>query len=198
MQKILLLICTFFITALAGAQIQFGAKAGLNLSNLSVSPSSSLISYNNKAHFNAGLLVLAPVSGNFKLQGELLYSGQGTDSKIAIASTNYKLQYLNVPVLLKYADQSGFFAEIGPQLGFLLSAKAVTGNLSTDAKSLFKSTDFSGVLGIGYLSQLKVGIDARYNLGLSKIGDGSFSNTTIKNKVFQVSLFYLFGESRKK
>jgi hypothetical protein len=170
----------------------------LNLSNLSVSPSSPLISYNNKAHINAGFLILVPVGDNFRAQAELQYSGQGTDSKVSLVTTNYTLGYLNIPVLLKYVDQSGFFAEIGLQPGFLLSAKAVTGNSSTDYKSLFKSADFSGVLGIGYLSSYNIGIDLRYNPGLSKIGDGSFSGTAIKNRVFQVSLFYMFGESKKK
>lgn len=198
MKKVQLLICTFFIAALAEAQIQFGIKGGLNISNFSVSPSSPLISYHNRSHINAGLLVLVPVKNNFKAQAELQYSGQGTNSKVSLISTNYKLQYLNIPVLLKYIDASGLFAEIGPQLGFLLGAKATTGSVTTDYKSLFTSAAFSGVLGIGYLSSYNIGLDLRYNLGLSKIGDGSFSSTSIKNKVFQASLFYIFGEGKKK
>lgn len=198
MKKVLLFIPATFISVIACAQIQFGAKAGLNLANLSVSPSSPLVSYSNKAHINAGLLVLLPVKDNFKAQAELQFSGQGTNSKVSLVSTNYKLQYLTIPVLLKYLDESGLFAEIGPQLGFLLGAKATTGSVTTDYKSLFKSADFSGVLGVGYLSSYNVGIDLRYNLGLSKIGDGSFSGTSIKNKVFQASLFYIFGEGKKK
>lgn len=198
MKKLLLFSQAVCISIIACAQVQFGAKAGLNLSNLSVSPSSPLISYNNKVHSNAGFLVLIPVGDNFKAQAELQYSGQGTDSKVSLITTNYKLQYLNIPLLLKYVDQSGFFAEIGPQLGFLLSAKAVAGSTSSDYKSLFKPADFSGVLGLGYLSSYNIGIDLRYNLGVSKIGDGGFSSTSIKNKVFQTSLFYMFGGGKKK
>ncbi len=198
MKKLLLFTLAVCVSVIACAQIQFGAKTGLNLSNFSVSPSSPLIYYNNKAGINAGMLVLVPVRDNFKAQVELQYSGQGTDSKISLVTTNYKLGYMNVPVLLKFVDQSGFFAEIGPQIGFLLSAKAVTGSSSADYKSLFKSADFSGVLGLGYLSSYNIGIDLRYNLGLSKIGDGSFSGTSIKNKVFQGSVFYMFGERKKK
>jgi len=66
------------------------------------------------------------------------------------------MDYVNIPVLFKYNNPGGFFAETGPQLGFLISAKAKSGSVSFDAKSNYKSTDFSWAIGAGYLiSSLK-------------------------------------------
>jgi hypothetical protein len=38
---------------------------------------------------------------------------------------------------------------------------------------------------------MNIGLNVRYNLGLSALADGS----TSKNAVFQVGVFYLFGDS---
>ncbi len=196
MKKLLLFAFAASVTTIAGAQIQFGAKAGLNLANLSISPKSSDYSLNMKPDFNAGVLVSIPLFSKFSLQPEIMYSAQGSKLKSTDESGTYNMNYINVPVLFKYKDASGFFAEIGPQLGILTSAKAKSGSESQDLKDELKSTDFSGVVGIGYLSRLNLGIDARYNLGLSNIVKES-SDGKLKNGVIQVGVFYMFGKSRK-
>ena len=54
-----------------------------------------------------------------------------------------------------------------------------------------KSTDLAWAFGAGYvIPDVNLGVDVRYNLGLTKLADGSSS----KNGVFQVGVFYLFGE----
>jgi hypothetical protein len=68
------------------------------------------------------------------------------------------------------------------------------GSVTQDAKSSFKSTDVSGCVGIGYLSSLNIGIDARYSMGLTDIMSSSSGSTgTAKNNVIQIGLFYMFG-----
>ena len=198
MKRLLLLTVMVATTVLAGAQVQFGAKAGLNLSTLHISPSEAGTSFKLAPNVNAGLLVYAPLAGNLALQPELVYSGQGTKvSSGSDGSGNYNLGYINVPVLLKYKTVSGFFAELGPQISFLVNAKAKSEGVSVDVKDSFKSTDISGVFGIGYLSALNLGVDARYNLGFSNIIKGSTDNSKAKNGVIQVGVFYLFGKSKK-
>jgi len=126
------------------------------------------------------------------LQPEAVYSGQGvkgTGGKIS-------LNYINIPVLLTYTLPAGLFFQTGPQLGFLVSAKA-KGNdgSSVDLKSLFSSTDFAWVFGTGFLiPNANFGFNARYNLGISSLGkDGGSS----KNSVFQVGVFFLFNAAGK-
>ena len=198
MKRLFLLTAMVSATLLAGAQIQFGAKAGLNLSTLHISPSESGTSFKMAPNVNAGVLVSIPLAGSFALQPEVVYSGQGTKVSSPDASGHYNLGYINVPVLLKYKTASGFFAELGPQIGFLATAKAKSEGPSVDVKSSFKSTDFSGVIGIGYLSSLNLGVDARYNLGFSNIiKTTSTDDGSAKNGVIQIGVFYMFGKSKK-
>jgi hypothetical protein len=59
----------------------------------------------------------------------------------------------------------------------------------------FKTVDFSWSAGLGYLTYSGLGVDARYNFGLSNIND--FGTATVHNNVFQVGLFYLLDHSHK-
>ena len=198
MKKLILLAVMAAVTTVAGAQIQFGAKAGLNLSKLNVSPSEPGTSFKFSPNVNVGALAYVPLAAKLGLQPEVMYSAQG--SKVSSGSENatYHLGYINVPVLVKYKDPSGFFVEAGPQIGFLVNAKVKSEGISADAKSIFKSTDFSGTLGIGYLSSLNIGIDARYNLGFNNIAkSGDESEGSAKNGVAQLSIFYMFGGKSK-
>ena len=199
MKRLFLLTAMVSATLLAGAQIQFGAKAGLNLSTLHISPSESGTSFKMEPNVNAGVLVSIPLTSEFALQPEAIYSGQGTKVSSPDESGHYNLGYINVPVLLKYKTASGFFAELGPQIGFLATAKVKSEGVSVDVKSSFKSTDFSGVIGIGYLSSLNLGVDARYNLGFSNIVKTTPSdNSSAKNGVIQIGVFYMFGKTKNK
>ncbi|MDO6435284.1 porin family protein [Flavitalea sp. BT771] len=189
--KKLALVLTVFTASIFGvnAQVQFGVKAGANFANITGGGGKTLVS------FNAGALVKLPLADALSLQPEVVYSGQG--AKTTISGTDYKqtLNYLNIPVLVKYTIPAGVFFETGPQIGFLMSAKAKAGDQSESNKDAFKSTDFAWAFGAGYvIPDVNLGVDVRYNLGVTKIADGSDS----KNTCFQVGLFYMFGESSKK
>lgn len=190
MKKLYLLLLTVFSLAAASAQVQFGVKAGANFSTFTGDNTDDA---KTKVGFNAGALVALPLFNEFSLQPEVVYSGQGFKVSGQGISGTFSANYLNVPVLFKYNNPTGFFLQTGPQIGFLMSAKAKSGGQTEDEKDLFNSTDFSWAFGLGYLvKSVNVGIDARYNLGLSNIAKDS-GDEKVKNSVFQVGLFYLFG-----
>jgi hypothetical protein len=175
----------------ASAQIQLGVKASYNLANLSFSPAPPGVS--SKSDFSAGILASIPLISSCSLQPEIMYSGQGTSFTDSIATGKLNYGYINVPVLFKYQHSSGLFAETGPQIGFLISAKETSGSQSADLKSNTQSTDFSWAFGIGYKLLLGLGIDARYNLGMTNLVKGSGSGSgTAKNSVFQFGLYFMF------
>ncbi|MBO9571638.1 MAG: PorT family protein [Chitinophagaceae bacterium] len=191
MKKVFL---SFFLAASfygASAQVQFGAKAGVNIANLTGDDVDGLKS---KIGFNVGAFAEIPVTEKFSVKPEAVYSDQGAkvdgdgDGKL-------NLGYINIPVLAKYNIAQGFFAETGPQIGFLLSAKAKSDGESVDIKDGLKSTDFSWAFGLGYELTQGFGVNARYNLGLSSISDDD--NVKTKNGLFQVGVFYKFGGSKK-
>jgi hypothetical protein len=171
----------------------------------------------SRTDFHAGFLVSIPLSKKFSFQPEVVYSQQGATGNpaggyLVSATEKYKLNYVNVPLLLKYHLPVGFFVETGPQVGLLVSAKideTVVGGINTNTYHVtnqFKSTDLGWVLGVGYLSPIDLGFDIRYNQGLNSINNASASGMqnapvqggSIKNSVFQIGVFYLFGKSKNK
>jgi hypothetical protein len=190
MKKMLLVIIATGSILFASAQIQFGVKAGYNLTTLTTSASSDLKS---KSGFSGGVLASVPLFNTFYLQPEIVYSGQGTSFTVGGVNANLNYNYLNVPVLFKYQNPKGFFAETGPQVGFVLSANIKANGMTTDVKDEIQTMDFSWAFGLGYLiPDVNLGIDVRYNLGITNTAKDSGGETE-KNSVFQFGLFYMFG-----
>lgn len=165
--------------------VYFGIKAGVNISNVedkATANTTTLVGY------HAGILAHCHLSTNLAVQPEVLFSSQGAQYP------NFgkeKLNYLNVPVLLQYMFDQGVRVETGPQVGFVTSAKLErSSGGTTDIKYQLKNADFGWVIGLGYLSTAGLGIDARYNLGLTNISKDNQFN--VKNRVWQFGLFYQF------
>jgi hypothetical protein len=175
---------------LSQAQISVGAKGGLNVSNLS---GLDINNYETKAlvGFHVGGFVTFNLGRNFAIQPELLYSTQGGTIEDGNFSENIKLNYFNIPVMVKFLTNSGFYVEAGPQIGFQ------TGELdSEDIEGDIKGSDFSMAGGIGFQpTKSAFGVGARYNIGLGTTGEISgedFNNADFKNGVFQLSLYWRF------
>ena len=178
-----------FTSFLAISQIQYGIKAGLNITNLNVTGQNVTSSVKTRENFNAGIFADIHLSKSFFIQPEVVYSGQGGNLKDSSGNVTYN--YINVPVLIKFEHSTGFFVESGPQVGFLIYSWYNTNSYSTDLKSQTNSTDFAWVFGLGYkIPSANFGFDFRYNLGLTNINN--YSIITSKNSVFQLDLFYLF------
>ena len=191
MKNLVLLFVFASALTVSQAQVKFGGKAGLNLSNFSGDDADDSKS---KIGFNIGGFAEIPVASSFAVKPELVFSTQGAKSDETTFSDDIKLNlnYLNVPILGKYNSTSGFFAETGPQIGFLLSAKAKAGDEDADVKDAFKSTDFSWAFGLGYeMLESGFGVNLRYNLGLGNIAEDD--DGSLKNSVFQLGVFKTFG-----
>ena len=193
MKKTLILAASLFliIGATKAQGVHFGLKAGMNASSLSNSDSKS----DSKIGFNAGALAhIHTSSKSWAVQPELVYSVEGAKSK-GEGDFKTNLNYLNVPVLVQYLFSNGFRIEAGPQIGFLMSAKAKSGSTSVDIKDGFNTTNFSVPVGLGYLTSYGLGFDARYNFGVS---DVTKSDTKVHANTFQFGLFYQFSDSKMK
>ncbi len=179
------------------AQLQFGIKAGINQTTFNATYVSD-VTYTPKTNFNAGVIVSFPLGSAFSLQPEAVYSGQGANINTTNVNGVYKYQMLNFPVLIKIVIVSHFFAETGPQVGFTLGAKIYEGGYpTTNIKSQTKSPDYSWTFGVGYQLPMNLGLDIRYNLGLTdlaKDGSNSYNDGSVKNSVIQVGIYYIFGD----
>ena len=167
-------------------ETNFGIKAGLNLYNINGDNSS----YDTKLGFHAGVIGHIHLSRQFAVQPELVYSAQGAKYTFENVETKIKLGYINLPIILQYMFDNGLRLQAGPQLGLLLNAKSETNNVSTDIKDNINTIDFALSAGVGYVNPSSgIGVDARYNLGLSNINDDGPGKST--NRGFQVGVFYL-------
>lgn len=107
-------------------------------------------------------------SDQFGLQPELLYNSMGAK----VGSSTISLNYVSLPVFVRYnaTEQLHFLA--APQLSYLLSGKGETtspsGTTSTDVKDTITSADLSLSGGLGVdLKNFNIGL--RYVLGLNNI-----------------------------
>ncbi|MEM1405557.1 MAG: porin family protein [Bacteroidota bacterium] len=194
MKKILLVfVCALFISFQSNAQAGFrlGLKGGLNFANLDTD-----IDTDSRTGFHAGAFATIKLT-KFAIQPEIIFSQQGSEIDINGSDLESNFSYINIPVMLKLYLIGGLNLQLGPQFGFLASAKQdafdiITGNVrEEDIKSDLKGSDVSLGLGAGIDLPFGLTADARYNLGLSEIDDAEAIDAT-KNQVFQISVGYRF------
>jgi hypothetical protein len=197
---------------------RFGIRAGVNLSTVNMSGQASVVDgavngANSKTSYNAGLLVNIPLGlSAFRFQPEVGFSSQGarfTGGTGAGFRYENDLNYVNVPLNFQWmVSPNGFFVQTGPQIGFLTTANTKNAEgtgapaNNTDLKDRFNSVDFGWTAGLGFVSRIGLGVDARYNLGIRNVRKDGTANTTPmmtgnwRNNVAQISLLYHFGAHR--
>lgn len=183
------------------SDVKFGAKGGINFANLGGDDAGDASVY---VGFNVGMFVEIPVTDKLIIQPELLYSAQGSksegplvvDGSLYDVKATLKFNYINVPVMFKYKVVEKFSLEAGPYVGFLTAAKIKVevdgyGSETEDIKDIVKLTDFGLALGMNYEFSDVIFANARYQGGLTQIGD-SGEGDDIKNSVFQLGLGFRF------
>jgi hypothetical protein len=189
----------------------FGVKGGVNLANLEIDDDNTTTTFktNSKTSFHVGAFVNIPIGGNFRLQPELLYVGQGAkiNGTMFVGGTsnaNYELDmdYIAVPVMFQLKTPGGFFVEAGPQFAFLTTARQDNESGSDpDLKDLgiIKKTDVALLGGIGYTTRIGLGAHATYVHGLSNVfnADGSnMSDAEVSNRGIKIGLHWMFGAAK--
>ncbi|WP_029033703.1 porin family protein [Salinimicrobium terrae] len=190
MKKLLIIAAVFLSAGTLSAQefVEFGAKGGLNFASLSGDETEGL---DGVTSFHLGLLAEFPLTDKFSVQPEVLYSGLGASASEGDATL--KLDYISVPVMLKYYVMNGLFLEAGPQISFNVVAEAEEDGETGEVENI-KSTDFGAGVGVGYELPMGLLFDARYVLGFSNIWDGELdgSDFSQKNNVIQLSVGFKF------
>lgn len=195
MKKILSLLT--FVTLIAiGANAQGvsgGLKLGMNLANQTISSSEAgfTASPSFRPSIHAGGYLTLMLSEKFGVQPEVLYSGQGYKQNGGTMSVNY----ITVPVVLRYNFTDLFSIHLGPQIGILASAKAkIDGQDDEDMKEYLKGTDVGVAAGIGIDLPMGLNFGFRFVKGFTNILDES-DEVKYKNYNLQFSVGYkLFGK----
>lgn len=168
---------------------QFGIKAGTNLSKLSTE---NTFSSDNRAGYYAGIWTRIGAAG-IHLQPELYLSGKNTTLKDAATGLENDIKFtsLDLPILVGTkigAAGIGVRLNTGPVVSFILNDDQSFGQAAGSAfRGNFKGQNFAWQFGAG-LDIKNLGIDVRFEQGLSKIGKDGYDDT--KLSLFTVGLAY--------
>lgn len=192
---ILVIAVAFFGVSSLSAQeyVVFGAKGGVNFSNFAGDGFASFEEDSNaRTAYHLGLVAEIPVSDRFSVQPEVLYSAQGFD--IVQIENNpdveFRLDYINVPVLAKFYVTDGLSLVAGPQFGFLVESEIKSENSETELNSEnFNNFDMAVGFGAEYKFN-KFFLYGRYNAGLTDIYENE--NVEAKNSVIQAGVGFMF------
>ena len=211
MKKILMLLFAAVALSLPSqAQVKFGLKGGLNLTNLSLSES---IGNNLKSkegfHIGPTVKIGLPVPG-LSVDASALYDQRSAKVSVtrgvsgAEVESTLKSQSLQVPINIRYAVGLGsvanLFAFAGPQFGFNLGDKNKK-ILDDAANWTLRSSNVSANLGIGTTILDHLQITANYNFALGKTGEVELRDATKqtwnaftdgKASSWQISAAYFF------
>ncbi|MBF03609.1 MAG: hypothetical protein CMP76_09965 [Flavobacterium sp.] len=165
---------------------EFGVKGGVNFSNMYTE---DVDDNNVLTSFNAGFYAKLPISDAVAIQPELLYSRKGAelvyDNAFAEGTAKFKLNYIELPILLKLNITDSFNVHAGPYLAYLVNAQVTneTDSGTFDFEDNYDNDDFNKFdyglsAGVG-LDFESIGIGVRYNYGLQTVGkDREFAGTT--------------------
>lgn len=186
MKKIIIVIAVALVSVPLFAQgLDLGLKVGVNFANIT-----DATGLDNRTGFVFGAFAGAKLGDKIGIQGDLLYSQQGADADV----DKVDLNYVNVPVVLKYFITDQIHIHAGPQFGFVVddNIAELTSNIA-EAESF----DLSGIVGLGIDLPMGIRLDGRYNFGLSNVfssNEPSFEADVGegKNSVITLSAGYSF------
>ena len=215
MKKVLTLIVMAVAFAMPSkAQVSFGVKGGLNLTNMTIDKNNLEDLFKNKAGFFAGVTVKVglPLVPGLAFDGAALYDQREGDIEVYTgfsendkSTEKLKSQSIQIPINLRYeiglGESANVFIFAGPQVGFNIGDK--TSELWNDmAEWRLKSSNFSANVGLGFTIMSHLQLTANYNIALGKTGEVDFKSAvdktwdTVKGDAkansWQIALAYYF------
>lgn len=161
-----MIFCVDFSTI--SAQNTIGLKGGVSLAH--VTQFVGVYASSDRLSAHGGIFVNHTINKNWRLQPEVLWSGQGQHHFDNAKEPILALDYLQIPVMLQYYPVSRLYIEAGPAVGILLSAKDKgTVNGDMDVKNSYTSAEMVAAVGLGVKVINDVSIYGRYNFGLTDI-----------------------------
>lgn len=204
MKKFFTLVVLLATMAVAAqAQVKFGVKGGLNLTNMKFD--NSVTNKSNQTGFFIGptLNFTLPVVG-LGIDASALYDQRS--AKIDGSEDKLKQQSIQVPINLRYGFGLGNTASIyifaGPQFGFNIGDKSA--NIIDNALEWrLKDSNLSANVGLGLMLLNHLQVSANYNIALGTTGESNVISTTTstvgdlvtgktKANAWQLSVAYFF------
>ncbi|RDI55019.1 porin family protein [Flavobacterium glaciei] len=159
-----------------------GIKGGYNLAAVSFDGDGET---EQRHGFHIGVYGESFISESFSIQPELMYSQQGYEITNSSGTFTQKLDYINLPLMLKAYPSKNFFFEAGPQIGLAISHKEEYDGLFSGSQEYDPNNfDWGMNFGGGFKTDSGVSLGVRYHLGLGDLYDDGKA----QNRVLQFSL----------
>ena len=184
----------------------FGVRAGANFATLSGEAVDDL-NPESRTGLVGGVFMNLNPAGFWSIQPEVLFSQMGATADEGGSEVEFKLNYIQVPVLARvnFAGTAGGFRPhflIGPAVAFNLSCD-VSGEDSgvsveldcADIEIDVKKFEFAAVFGAGVGMPVGPGeftVDGRLYQGLTNIADSDDENDEAKNEAWQILAGFSF------
>lgn len=201
---LLVMIVTMTAADNASAQIKFGLKGGVNVTDMSLN--SSVFDASNRTGFFVGptIKVQLPLVG-LGIDASALYDQREAKIKVGNTTTKETLrsQAINIPINLRYgwglSSMANIFLFAGPQFGFNVGDKdqKITESSTWSVKNSNFSLNFGA--GVTLLSHLQ--LTANYNVVCGKTSDATITegleqltNKEVRSRAnaWQIALAYYF------
>ncbi|NMM48197.1 porin family protein [Marinigracilibium pacificum] len=182
--RLILFIAIILPTGINAQDIGIGIKGGMNFATIN-----SSTNFDNRTGYQAGVYLRFGKSSRLAIQPEILYNTKGA----SFQDEEIKIDYLSVPVLVKFGVIGPLYIEAGPQISFLTnSVREVDTGDKQALEDFMKSSEWAIVAGVG----AEVGrfqLSARYDWGISEIDDGFqfedlYADNSFKNSTFTLSV----------
>ncbi|MDP3682200.1 MAG: porin family protein [Flavobacterium sp.] len=159
-----------------------GIKGGYNLAAVSFDGDGET---EQRHGFHIGVYGESFISESFSIQPELMYSQQGYEITNSSGTFTQKLDYINLPLMLKAYPSKNFFLEAGPQIGLAVSHKEEYDGLFSGSQEYDPNNfDWGMNFGGGFKTDSGISFGVRYHLGLGDLYDEGKA----QNRVLQFSL----------
>ena len=198
--SVLMVVVAMMFATNANAQIKFGLKGGLDVTNMSLS--NDVFDASNKTGFFVGPMVkdTIPIVA-LSFDAAALYDQKEAKVSAENVETTMTQKSLNIPVNVRYgfglSSLANVFVFAGPQWGINVGDK----NFKWDKSGCYslKKSNFSVNVGLGVTLMSHLQLSANYNIACGKTADATWtdvSNNIIKvnskNSSLEIAVGYVF------
>lgn len=188
-----LLLALVLVSVQLQAQVVLGLKGGLNVTTLGTSNT-----YKPRLSYHLGGFYSQHIEDQYGWQIGFQYSLQGARVNNGVSGSRLSYHYLSVPVLMKFYFSGPIYAEVGPQVAYLLKAQYKETGFKEDKTNSVKRWDFLGMIGFGHETDAGGNMGLRLGIGFTNTSGASVGNDFVpRNLILQGYIGFVLKELDK-
>jgi hypothetical protein len=178
---LVLVLCTGL--SINAQDFKFGFLTGIDVVNIRLKDKIAFEGdprvYDPMISFHVNGYVGFKGTGFWGLSVEPGFIQKGGIQKSADDNIRIQLNYIQLPILADFYLSDKIFVSVGPEFGYMMSAKAKSKDISNDISFLYDNEfEVSGLIGINYNIIDKMDLGFRYSHGLTYTSKITWTNVS--------------------